>query len=275
MQELITLNNITHQYQNETILQDLNLTVSEHQSIAFTGHNGCGKSTLLKIIAGLIRSTQGSIRYYRDPPFHYVPERFPKMNLTARQYLSRMGKLDSLDAGEVCRQIKKLSADFFLSEMLDLPMKHLSKGTLQKVSVIQALMKRPDVLLLDEPLSGQDTDSQNVFIEKVNELRRQGTVLIMSCHEQYLMDSISDTVYKIDNKQLFRLDDKKSSGGRHYILWFEKGRESRLPENCSGRMTSCGDRYKMEVQENESNQLIACMIQEGWLLRGMEDADHQ
>lgn len=275
MQELITLNNITHQYKNETILQDLNLTVSEHHSIAFTGHNGCGKSTLLKIIAGLIRSTQGSIRYYRDLLFHYVPERFPKMNLTARQYLSRMGKLDSLDAGEVCRQIKKLSGDFFLSEMLDLPMKHLSKGTLQKVSVIQALMKRPDVLLLDEPLSGQDTDSQNVFIEKVNELRRQGTVLIMSCHEQYLMDSISDTVYKIDNKQLFRLDDKKSSGGRHYILWFERGIESRLPESCSGRMTSCGDRYKMEVQENESNQLIACMIQEGWLLRGMEDADHQ
>lgn len=275
MQELITLKNITHQYQNETILQDLNLTVSEHQSIAFTGHNGCGKSTLLKIIAGLIRCTQGSIRYYRDPLFHYVPERFPKMNLTARQYLSRMGKLDSLDAGEVCRQIKKLSGDFFLSEMLDLPMKHLSKGTLQKVSVIQALMKRPDVLLLDEPLSGQDTDSQNVFIEKVNELRRQGTVLIMSCHEQYLMDSISDTVYKIDNKKLFRLDDKKSSGGRHYILWFEKGIESRLPESCSGRMTSYGDRYKMEVQENESNQLIACMIQEGWLLRGMEDADHQ
>lgn len=274
MQELITLKNITHQYQNETILQDLNLTVSEHQSIAFTGHNGCGKSTLLKIIAGLIRYTKGSIQYYQDPLFHYVPERFPKMSLTARQYLSRMGKLDSLDTGEVCTQIKKLSGDFFLSEMLDIPMKHLSKGTLQKVSVIQALMKRPDVLLLDEPLSGQDTDSQNVFIEKVNELRRQGTVLIMSCHEQYLMDSISDTIYKIDNKRLYRLDDKKSSGGRHYILWFEKDRESTLPESCSGRMISSGDRYKMVVQENESNQLIACMIQEGWLLRGMEDADH-
>lgn len=275
MQKLITLKNVTHQYQNETILKDINLTVSEHQSITFTGHNGCGKSTLLKIIAGLIRPAQGSIQYYKDPLFHYVPERFPKMNLTARQYLSRMGNLDGLHTREVCRQIKKLSEEFFLSEMLDIPMKHLSKGTLQKVSVIQALMKRPDVLLLDEPLSGQDTDSQNVFIEKANELRRQGTVLIMSCHEQYLMDSISDTIYRIDNKHLFRLDDKKSSGGRHYILWFEKGWESRIPEICAGRMTSCGDRYKMVVQEKESNQLIACMIQEGWLLRRMEDADHQ
>lgn len=275
MQELITLKNITHQYQNETILQDINLTVSEHQSIAFIGHNGCGKSTMLKIIAGLIDHTQGSIQYYKDPLFHFVPERFPKMNLTARQYLSRMGKLDGLNTEDVCRQIQKLSHDFFLSEMLDIPMKHLSKGSLQKVSVIQALLKRPDVLLMDEPLSGQDTDSQNEFIKKINELRVQGTTIIMSCHEQYLMDSISDTIYRIDNKQLSRLDDNKNSGGRHYILWFEKGRETRLPESCSGRMTSCGGRYKMEVQEKESNQLIACMIQEGWLLRGMENADHQ
>lgn len=275
MQNIIELKNITHSYREDTALQNLNLHISSNQSIAFTGRNGCGKSTLLKIIAGLIQPTQGKVVYHHDLLFHYVPERFPKMNLTARQYLNHMGKLDGLTNLDAGVKINTLCEDFFLTEMIDLPMKHLSKGSLQKVSVIQALLKRPDVLLLDEPLSGQDTDSQNVFIEKMNKLRRQGTAIIMSCHEQYLTDSISDTVYRISDKKLLRTDDKISSGSRHYILWFEKGSGSRLPENCAERLTSCGEQYKMVVQEFESNQLIACMIQEGWLLRGMENADHQ
>lgn len=274
MQEIIKLKDVTHKYNNEVILNQLNLSISKNQSIAFTGHNGCGKSTLLKIIAGLIQPTSGNIIYHGNPLFHYVPERFPKMNLTARQYLICMGRLDGLNHKEVNSGYKKLCEDFFLTEMLDLPMKHLSKGSLQKVCVIQALLKNPDVLLLDEPLSGQDTDSQNVFINKINKLRKTGTTILMSCHEQYLIDSISDTVHRIEEKKLSSTAGADSFQSKKYILWFEKGTADKVPEICKGRISSFEEKYRLEVNESESNQLIACMIQEGWLLRRMEDADH-
>lgn len=274
MNQIVELKNITQSYNKEVILQNLNLSVSQNQSIAFIGHNGCGKSTLLKLLAGLIRPTHGDVLYHGAPLFHYVPERFPKMNLTARQYLRHMGYLDGLSADDVKTRYEALCEEFFLSDMLDVPMKHLSKGTLQKVSVIQALLKTPDVLILDEPLSGQDTDSQDVFIQKINELRRAGMTILMSCHEQYLIDSISDTVYQIERKHLSLAASQLNMAEKHYILWFDKKEGAETPDLCAGRIKSCCGKYKIEVKETESNPVIACMIQKGWLLRGMEDAGH-
>lgn len=274
LNQIIELKNITQSYNKEIILQDLTLSVSQNQSIAFTGHNGCGKSTLLKLIAGLIRPTHGDVLYHGSPLFHYVPERFPKMNLTARQYLRHMGYLDGLSADDVKTRYETLCEEFFLSDMLDIPMKHLSKGTLQKVSVIQALLKTPDVLILDEPLSGQDTDSQDVFIQKINELRRAGMTILMSCHEQYLIDSISDTVYQIERKHLSLAASQLNMAEKHYILWFDKKEGAEIPDLCAGRIKSCCGKYRIEVKESESNPMIACMIREGWLLRRMEDADY-
>ena len=84
---MITLDNIVKQYNKKMVLNGISMTIEQGQSIAFTGHNGCGKSTLLKIISGLVRPTSGKVEYERPFLFHYVPEHFPKMNLTAEQYL--------------------------------------------------------------------------------------------------------------------------------------------------------------------------------------------
>ncbi len=99
------------------------------------------------------------------PFFHYIPEHFPKTDLTVFQYLAAMGGIDGLDREEAKQRENRRIADIFME-----PMKHLSKGSLQKVGVIQALLKAPDILLSDEPLSGQDRPSPKVFIEKVDPL---------------------------------------------------------------------------------------------------------
>lgn len=198
MRELIKLENVSKQYDGRLVLDKVSLSVFENQSVAFTGHNGSGKSTILKIMAGLVNPTQGKVTQRGKLLFHYVPERFPVTNLTAGQYLKRMGEIDRIPRGEFNDRCQKLCRDFFVEEMLRSPMKNLSKGSLQKIGVIQALLKKPQVLLLDEPLSGQDTDSQQIFINKINELRTEGVTILMSCHEPYLIKSISDTVYVMD-----------------------------------------------------------------------------
>ena len=199
---LISIEKISKYYDYKTVFNQIDLPIYENQSIAFIGHNGCGKSTLLKIIAHLVKPDGGKVVHQKKLLFHYVPEHFPKMNLTARQYLEAMGKMDGLMATEIKDRINRLCGEFFMKEMISTPMKHLSKGTLQKVGVVQALMVTPQVLLLDEPLSGQDMDSQGVFIEKVNQLREQGVTVLMACHEQHLVDQVSDTVYRIEKGRI-------------------------------------------------------------------------
>lgn len=92
------------------------------------GYNGCGKSTLLKLLAKLVAATSGTVVYSRRLLFHYIPERFTPVSLTGRKYLIRMGALDGLKRSEVQDTIKTLGNDFFLTELLDTPMKFLSKG---------------------------------------------------------------------------------------------------------------------------------------------------
>ena len=109
MDDLILLSNISKSYE---ILNGIDLSVKENQSVAFIGHNGSGKSTLLKIIAGLINASDGSLIYSRKLLFHYVPEQFPKINLTVFQYLKRMCEIDGLVREK--ERIESISEDFFL-----------------------------------------------------------------------------------------------------------------------------------------------------------------
>ncbi|SEM31440.1 MULTISPECIES: ATP-binding cassette domain-containing protein [unclassified Butyrivibrio] len=197
-EKIITLENATKIYAGNTVLDGISLSFVRGESVAFIGHNGCGKSTMLKVLAGLISLSGGAVNYHQKLRFSYVPEKFPGMEIEMLDYLNGIAAMEGVDSGEVMHLIN----DFFLESMIHTRLDKLSKGSLQKVGVIQAIIKKHDVLLLDEPLSGQDTDSQEVFIAKINELRKQGVTVFMSCHEQRLVDELSDKVYMIDRGKL-------------------------------------------------------------------------
>lgn len=181
MQTAIQLQQISKKYEEKYVLREITQSFAEGSATAFVGHNGCGKSTLLKVLSGMIRPTRGRVQYDRPLVFHYVPEKFPVTYLTAEQYLMHMGMIDGLPRNRLAGKIRQLAEDFYMLEHLRSRMSVLSKGTLQKVGVIQALLTMPDVLLLDEPLSGQDVDAQKVFVEKINELRsRDHFVYVLS-----------------------------------------------------------------------------------------------
>lgn len=207
--EIIRLENIVKKYHNRSVLNHISLSFEKGRSVAFVGHNGCGKSTLLKCIAGLIAPNEGKVVYAMQLLFHYIPEKFPPTVLTAREYLLRMGEISGICREEVRQSIEGLGKDFFMEELLDTPMNVLSKGTLQKVGVMQAFLKRPDVLLLDEPLSGQDEESQKVFIEKIDRLRENDVTIFMACHEKSLVDAIAGDVYEIREGSPEKIDMPK------------------------------------------------------------------
>lgn len=270
---MITLDCIVKKFDKKVVLNGISLEIQAGQSIAFTGHNGCGKSTLLKVIAGLVQPTSGKVKYERPFLFHYVPEHFPKMRFTAEEYLMFQGKMDGLKEKEIGNQIRSLSSDFFFENMLGTRMKDLSKGSLQKVGVIQALMKEPEVLLLDEPLSGQDVASQQVFIRKMNALRKKGTTILMSCHEPYLIDAISDWTCRFESGKLVAVKNEKIQNEQWFVLQFERGSGSIVPEKWKGHLQFVENGCRVRCSEADSKGLILEMLESGWEMRGMWNED--
>ncbi|MFL0252709.1 ABC transporter ATP-binding protein [Clostridium neuense] len=200
MEKLIALENITKTYYDKTILDNISMDIFKNELLAITGPNGTGKSTLLKIISGLTSISSGKRIVHNEGEkikIGYVPDRFPKLNFTPSEYLFYMGKLQGLSKEFIKVRCNELFAMFNMDRMKDTRIKYLSKGTIQKVSVMQAVMVEPDILLLDEPISGQDSESESNFINMLEEFRKTKLSIVLACHEMYLVEKLADRVINI------------------------------------------------------------------------------
>ena len=146
----IEVENLNKKFGQKTILKNVNIKFKKGESVAILGNNGMGKSTFLRMICGLTDISSGKIIVHKNIKFNYIPENYSKLNLTVEEYMKCMGDLDKVSKEDYNAKIKELYKEFYLERMKDVPMKHLSKGTLQKVAVLQALITKPDVLLLEE-----------------------------------------------------------------------------------------------------------------------------
>lgn len=274
MQTVIHLQQVSKKYGDKWVLRDITQDFTEGSATAFVGHNGCGKSTLLKVLSGLVKPSQGSVKYDRPLVFHYVPEKFPATHLTAEQYLLHMGMIDGRPRDILQGEIRQLAEDFYMAEHLQGKMSTLSKGTLQKVGVIQALLAKPDVLLLDEPLSGQDVDAQKAFIEKVNDLRGRGITLFMSCHEPELVAAITEKAYTIEQGKLLPCTVSTQERYRALLCWEgdEDARQQALVDLASisgGEMLPYGNGYQIHLTQEECDRHMGRLLAQGWRLRGL------
>ena len=137
------------------ILRDVDLEPAPGQLLRIEGANGSGKSTLLKLVAGIERPSAGRVEVPGRRA--YVPERFPPaLPFDAHTYLVRLGRVHGLPAPEARRRAGHWLDRFGIADRAGTPLRHLSKGTCQKVAVAQALLAEADVLLLDEAWTGLD-----------------------------------------------------------------------------------------------------------------------
>jgi ABC-2 type transport system ATP-binding protein len=160
-------------------LQAVDVAVNPGDTVVILGRNGAGKSTLLQLAAGVLRPVRGAVR---DRPriIGWVPERFPvEQPFTAGQYLLRMASLRGLrGTAEVDHWVERL----LLTEHVGTRLSDLSKGTAQKVGLAQALLVRPDLLVLDEPWEGLDSVARTLIPEIVGEITGGGGAVLVSDH---------------------------------------------------------------------------------------------
>lgn len=268
---IIETENLSKKFGKKIILNNVNIQFKQGESVAILGNNGMGKSTFLRIICGLTSISSGRIIVNRNIKFNYIPENYSKLNLTVEEYMKSMGELDKISKELYSEKIKKLYKEFYLESMKDVPMKHLSKGTLQKVAVIQALITKPDVLLLDEPLSGQDINSQRNFTRIVKKLISEGVTVIMSCHEMILVEELSSRILQIENQKIVEVQKPKLEKCMYNLMIFEKKERSNIEFKSElkdiGEYCEENELLKLKVRENKANEILLKMLQDGYVLK--------
>ncbi|UQZ37214.1 hypothetical protein C2I18_28950 [Paenibacillus sp. PK3_47] len=207
---VIELSQITKRYNRQPVLQEFSLTVNPGMAVALIGRNGSGKSTLLSILAGLIKPTSGR-RLCSRPGLviGYAPEAFPSLKFTPVQYLRSMGEIGGMASNLLEQRVTELLEAFQLSPYRDTSMYNFSKGMLQKVNLIQSLIRKPQLLLLDEPMSGLDLPSQQTLLEILLELKQGGTAMVFSVHEPLCVEALADSVHVLQHgRTVMKITDR-------------------------------------------------------------------
>jgi ABC-type multidrug transport system ATPase subunit len=197
MKNIIEVKNISKSYGKNLVLDDISFTCTKGEAIAFKGANGCGKSTLLRILSQVTTPTSGKVILGdSDLKVTFIPDHYEKINIKVKVFLSQVTEIyQSIDNQ---KRLDELIEMFRLETMLNTPLKYLSKGSLQKVAIIQALLCESDLLYMDEPLSGQDMLSKMYFVDQINEMKEKGTSIIMACHDKDLINEIADRVFYLE-----------------------------------------------------------------------------
>lgn len=181
------------------VVRDVDLELPTGRLIRAQGANGCGKSTLLRVVAGAARPDRGRV-LGRPARTAYVPERFPPaLPFGALEYLRLMGRVHGLSDVEAERRGARLLARFGAEEHTGRPLARLSKGTCQKVAVVQALLAEPELLVLDEAWTGLDTDSRVVLDEEVERRVAEGATVVYVDHDPARLAERTDLRWTVDD----------------------------------------------------------------------------
>jgi ABC-type multidrug transport system ATPase subunit len=264
MEELLTLKNAGKRFGSKVVLENVNLSIYKGQTLGIIGNNGTGKSTLLRIIAGLSNLSQGERIINENNgklKLSYVPEHFPKLNFSPYEYLSYMGKMQGYTGEYVDKRLDELFGIFNITSMKNTWIKYLSKGSIQKIAVLQAILDDPDILLLDGPLSGQDVTSQHNLVEILLGYKKKGLSIIIACHEKKLIDKLADRVIIIGNMGIVSDVDYRIINRSYRLICFKAPAniDPNIIKQYEGfiSMSQNGQFYKLLADtENSDNILI-------------------
>lgn len=214
MEPIITIHDLRMNYgEGEDILKGINVDIYPGQIIGYIGPNGAGKSTTVKIILGILENYRGKIKIFGNDisedkteykrRIGYVPETAEIYDhLTAYEYLTFLGEVYGLETETIENKCKKLMSLFGIEEYFYSRISSYSKGMKQKLLIIASLLHNPDIIFLDEPLSGLDANSVMVFKEILLKLSKEGKTIFYSSHIMEVVEKISDRILLLNNGQI-------------------------------------------------------------------------
>lgn len=215
---MIEINEVTKRFKDKktsiTALKHVKFTVEKGQVVGLLGENGAGKTTLLRTIATLLTPTDGNVKvagYDTQKKPEEVKKRIGVLfggetglydRLTARENLEYFAALYGLSKHETKVRIDELARMFGMRDYLNRKVGGFSKGMRQKVAIARTLIHNPEIILFDEPTTGLDITSSNVFRQLVHQLKRDGKTIIFSSHIMEEVSMLCDSVAMMHKGEL-------------------------------------------------------------------------
>ncbi|WP_300379811.1 ABC transporter ATP-binding protein [Clostridium sp.] len=208
--KILEIRGLTKSFGEKEVLRGINLEVNKGEIIGYIGPNGAGKSTTVKIILGLIDSSGGDILLFGEnikngdgeykKRIGYVPEVAELYeSLTTKEYLTFVGELYGLSEEISYKKAKSMMELLSIGDCMNTRLGACSKGMKQKIVLISSLLHNPDILFLDEPLSGLDANSVMIVKELLASLASQGKTIFYSSHIMEVVEKISHRIVLINN----------------------------------------------------------------------------
>jgi ABC-2 type transport system ATP-binding protein len=218
---MIELRQLTKRFGDLIAVDDLDLTVAPGEFFAVLGPNAAGKTTTIRMMAGLMKPTEGSVTvagfdmqreglearrrlaYVPDFPFLYE-------KLTPWEFFRFTGQLFRMEEGRIAEAARRWSERFDLGRFQSMPIEGLSHGTRQRVALISALMHDPAVIVLDEPMVGLDPHHARVLKDVLKEESRRGVTVFVSTHQLSVAEEMADRIGIMHRGRLIAVGDRES-----------------------------------------------------------------
>jgi len=245
--------NLCLRYETGPVLDDLSFRLNAGERLAVVGPNGAGKSTLFKIIAGILAPSSGEVRIRGSNPnehlcIAYVPQRsqvdwnFP-VSVADVVMMGRVGKLGLLSWPKArdWELVNRALSDVGLLELAGRQISELSGGQQQRMFIARALAQEAELVLMDEPLTGLDVQSQESIFTILEDLRRRGVTVLVATHDLDQAAERFDRVLLINRRLLgFGLPGEtltperliEAYGGHLHVLRSSDGTVLALADTC-------------------------------------------
>ena len=279
---MISVSNLSRSYGSTIAVDNVSFEITNGEVVGLLGHNGAGKTTIMKMITGFIEPSSGSVEVDGlvlgentvgiQKKIGYLPENcpvWPEMRVT--DYLIYQAKLHLVEEARIGSLVSEAIGKTRLTEKATARIDTLSRGYRQRVGVAQALLHKPDILILDEPTNGLDPNQILQMRELIKELAKSSTVIV-STHVLQEVQAICERVLIMRGGQLV-LDSKITDlqSENKIIFNFQPSdsdvttmlSESPLVKNVEEVQNSETTSLRVEVQKEEIPSLIRSLVSAG------------
>jgi ABC-2 type transport system ATP-binding protein len=263
--QTVDVSHVAKSFGDTKAVVDVSFAVKKGEIFGLLGPNGAGKTTTIRIMLDIFRPDSGEVSIFGGPMssdkkerIGYMPEeRGLYQDITLERCLVYLGTLKGLTASEARKRLGDLLERFDLAAHKGKKVKELSKGMQQKAQIINTILHRPELIIIDEPFTALDPINTQLVKDLMRELRDGGSTILMSTHQMHQVEELCDRILLIDDGRDVLYGDLQEIQRRftgHAVI---VGTQKELPSLAGVEQVSPHNgALKLTLEENTTPQVV-------------------